>query len=144
MNTTPSKVSLGNGKPDYATINALLASRIHNAGVPFVRVSEGSLGGFWTCVTLSLDARETWNYNILENSRFARLSVTVEGVVGARVARDEARFVVELFSGGGRQFTNKKFRKFRANTLEDVADKIADWALLNALPADVAAKRIAA
>lgn len=145
MNTTVSKV-YSEGRADYATANALLASRIFNAGVAYVRASESSIGGpFWTSVTLSLDPKTEWNHGILQNSRHARFAVTVEGKVGARVARDEARFVVECFSGASkRDFPSKAFRKFRAKTLEEVADRLADWALVNNLPAHEAAKRVAA
>lgn len=148
MNTTPSKIKLPDafGGYDYATSAALLASRIHNAGVPFVQASKGRFGGtFWLCVSLSLDARDTWAHGIYENSRCAKLAVTLDGKVGARVASDEAKFVVSCFSGGSkRDFPNKAFRKFRVRTLEEVADRIADWALVNNLSANVAAKRLSA
>lgn len=122
--TTTSSVYSESGVALYAGANAVLASRIHNAGLPYVSASCGSINdrSFWACVTLSLDPKESWSHNILQNSRHAKLSIVVE----------KNRFVVECFSGGcKRDFTKKPFRKFRAATLEDVADRIAAWALVN-------------
>lgn len=127
--TTPSKVSL-NGVPDYATANALLASRVQNAGVPYVSSTAGALGGpFWVCLTVSLDLKGTWAHNIFENSRFARFAVTV---VGPYVEGVGGKFEVELFSGGHKaDFSKKAFRKFRVASLEEAADRVALWALAN-------------
>ena len=120
-------IRLSDGNFDYATINAILASRIANAGVPYVTASNGcGLGGaesFWTCITVSLDARCDWANNIFENSRFARFELTVVG----------NKFSIGLFSGGCKSdFTKKKWRKTSCYTVADAADKISAFCLANA------------
>jgi 3'-phosphoadenosine 5'-phosphosulfate sulfotransferase len=83
--------------------------------VPFVNVKVSSLGGP-THVTLmlvvSLDPREQWNNNILENSRYFRMSISAEGVV--------------------EQFTKdyhikEKFRKTRVKDVDGAIRKIEEY-----------------
>lgn len=90
---------------------------------PYVNVSKSSISDktFWICVTVSLEAKGTWASNIFENSPFARISVQISG----------NDFVAEAFSGGGRFTFSKPFRKTRASSLEQLAEKINAWVQFN-------------
>lgn len=138
MKLTTSLLTRG-GENDYHTALLHLNAAFAAAGLPFAKASCSGLlvigkANFWLSVSLSLDKRESWTNGLFENSRSARLSVTIEG----------DKFVVECFSGGRSvDFPNKPFRKFRVKYLEQVGERIADWALINNLPAHEAAKRLA-
>lgn len=82
---------------------------------PFVSVNLSTLGGNHRAslmVCVSVDARETWQNGILENSRYARFSVT------------SGEHKLELFSGGLRSV---KFRKCNAESVPQIAEKINGW-----------------
>lgn len=62
-------------------------------------------------ITVSLDARETWNNGILENSRYAKFYL---GTTDNKL---------EMISGHG----GAKFRKCSVKTPEELAIKIDSW-----------------
>lgn len=81
---------------------------------PFVRVSKSDLGGpnsVSVYFTISLDPKENWNNNILENSRYFKMSLLKDGTM-------------EVFSGGSRK---SKFRKAKAKSIDDVIVRISKY-----------------
>lgn len=82
---------------------------------PFVQVSLSTLGGderASVMITVGLDPRESWSNGIFENSRYGRFSYNSDGSL-------------EMFTGS--RGTNK-FRKTRANGVQQAIDKINAWA----------------
>lgn len=114
MNTTASQTVIQSDA--CAFLNGKLVA-------PYFKASTSSLGGskFWACITVSLDARETWSHGYIENSRYARLSLCVEG----------DKWVLECFSGSFKRDFAKKWRKTSVRTLEEVAEKINAWVKFN-------------
>ena len=77
---------------------------------PYVNVSISTLGGkgkYSMMLTFSIDAKEDWSNKILENSRYAKMSLDIDGTL-------------EHFSGKG----IGKFRKAKAKSMDDVATKL--------------------
>lgn len=90
--------------------------------IKFLTVSLSTLGGAHHAslmVTVSLDAKEAWSHSILHNSRYAMFSV------------ESTEHKLEQFSGLYLQ-AKKKFRKCKAETVEQIAEKIKTWAEANA------------
>lgn len=67
-------------------------------------------------ITGSFDAKESWSYGILENSRYFRLTLQPKG----RYYTEGEKISVELLSGC------KKFRKY-TGTPEKVIEKISEY-----------------
>lgn len=114
MNTNTSELVITSQAVDF--LNGKLVA-------PYFKASTSSLGGskFWCSVVVSLDARETWNGGYIENSRYARLSLVVEG----------DKWAIECFSGSFKRDFAKKWRKTSVRTLEEVAEKINAWVKFN-------------
>lgn len=92
-----------------------LAELLRKLPVPCLRVFLSTLGGeanVSVMLTVSLDSKETWAYGILENSRFARLSLNYP------------ERSIDLFSGDHRV---NRFRKTRFKTPQDAVAKIEKW-----------------
>lgn len=90
--------------------------------IKYFRVYLSTLGGENNAslmISLSLDASEDWPHKIFENSRHARFSVT------------SGQHKLEQFQGLYRQ-AKKRFRKCKAETVEQIAEKIQAWAEANA------------
>lgn len=86
-------------------------------GAPFVSAKVSTLGGeknVAVMLCVSLDDQETWQNNILENSRYFRMSINNDGAIE------------QLTLAGIKQ----KFRKSRVKTLDDAFAKIANYVML--------------
>jgi hypothetical protein len=78
---------------------------------PWVRVNKSTLGGptrASAMITVSLDPKNDWINDILQNSRYFNMSYNIDGTL-------------ELFSGGHKM---PKFRKTKAKNVEDAIGKI--------------------
>jgi hypothetical protein len=103
---------------------------------PVVRVQLSTLGGVDRAsllLLISLDPRESWENNILENSRYARFSV-YRKIYKSRKGNIVDGFEVEHFSGSF-SYSNiptlkterLTFRKAKVETLDQVANKIKEY-----------------
>lgn len=103
----------------FADANAArdFAARLANKlDAPFVRASVSTLGGeknVAVMLSVSLDARETWANDIMENSRYFHMDIGNDGVI-------------EQFTLCG---IATKFRKSRVKTLDDVIAKLVAYLL---------------
>lgn len=82
---------------------------------PYVKVWENDSICSSVSVVLSLDAPETWKNGILENSRFAKISISPEGRYF-----DGGRVTVETLAG-------LRIRKFTGEW-QKVVNKLNKWA----------------
>lgn len=83
--------------------------------LPYVRVVENDNICSSVLVVLSLDSPETWKNNILENSRYAKIRISPDGLYF-----DGGRVTVETLAG-------IKIRKFKSDWPKVVA-KLNKWA----------------
>lgn len=101
-------------------INQQVADEIQNRLseiVPFVRTSISSLGNSPSlAIRISLDEKDTWQNGIFENSRYSIFMIHQE----------EGK--IEQLS---LHYQLKKFRKCRAKSVDNVVQKITQWAQSN-------------
>lgn len=109
--------SEGEGNGDWPmtveSADILLAELKRQINAPYVGGYKSTLGGAHRVsllLVVSLDPRETWQNGILENSRYTKLSIYVDGTI-------------EDISGHGMT----RFRKSRAKSFDDVINKINKW-----------------
>jgi len=86
--------------------------------LPFVKVSKSKIDGSLN-VTASLDPREAWENGIFENSRYFRMSLSLEGKVTWRA------FVLERQDG---VWVQHKARACRVKSLGQFAEKVLTYA----------------
>lgn len=86
--------------------------------LPYMRAEASDNLGSWVCFSGSFDPRETWKYNIYENSRHFRFSIRPK--TGYYSGGD---LEVELFQ---RDSKLPKFRKY-TGTPEKVVQKLKSW-----------------
>lgn len=101
---------------ESATLQSLL-----DGIAPVVVVSSPPMEGEGVFLLISLDPKDTWENDILENSRYIRMSV---------YPRPDNKFEVEHFSGSFtmiRKDRNLKFRKSTVKSLLEVADRIKKY-----------------
>jgi hypothetical protein len=105
----------------YTPADADAAVEKLQAGIQaaYVRVYKSTIGGQQNAsilITVSLDSKETWNYDILENSRYFRMHYLQNGSL-------------EVFSGS---YKLTKFRKTRTKNPDDALAKINKYISLQA------------
>ena len=82
---------------------------------PYVAISKGTLGNSngrdrtSIMMTVSVDPKDKWQNNILQNSRYFQMSITYDGILS-------------MFSGGWRDA--KKFRKTNVKDVQEAINKI--------------------
>lgn len=88
---------------------AMVEVQLQNLRFPYVYVYHSTLGGadnVSILLTVSLDPKHTWSNGILQNSRYAQIHISNNGVV-------------EQFSG-----SRLKLRKFTAKNISQIIEKI--------------------
>jgi len=102
------------GEPIFAPDDVDRLVRELEAGIdaPFVRVKKATLGTTTLMMVVSLDPKSEWENNILENSRYFRMSLDADGTL--------EQFVVAYDVG-------KKFRKRRVKSVSDAVKKINQY-----------------
>lgn len=96
---------------DAASADSAVTKIKEGIKAPSVGVKKSTLGGdanVSIMILVSLDKKEDWPNNILENSRYYRMSLLKDGTL-------------EMFSGGTKK---SKFRKTKAKSVEDTIAKI--------------------
>jgi len=96
---------------NYENAELVLNQLREGLNYPYIHCYSSTLGGkenISILLTISEDKKETWSYNILENSRYRKIHILNNGEV-------------ENFS---KRNSLKKMRKFTGKSIEHIIDKI--------------------
>ena len=109
-----------NNSITLSTVDAINYLRGELSGIaPFVQIKNGCVGNDSIMFLVCLDAKETWSYGIVENSRYFRLHLESDGSMEV--------FTQSIHKGTKKSFetrVNTKFRRCTAKTLEDVVVRV--------------------
>jgi len=104
------RIKVKNSLFDVNTAQILTDMLRKELNFPFISVSISMLGGkdnITIMLAYSTESKETWEYDIFENSNYRRFSIFNDGTV-------------ENFTTSGL----KKVRKFTAKSVEDLIDRL--------------------